>query len=124
VIAVTKANLIKPGMHGMRCEVRSVTLSSFTPPIETSELVLLGKCEISADDLLMPSAERTTRNEAASGWTSSSTAGGASVGTCEGGDLGRLVVAQIDRLVTRARLQARSSQRPARSVVDRRAQRA
>jgi hypothetical protein len=63
VIAVTKANLIKPGMHGMRCEVRSVTLSHFTPPIETSELVLLGKCEISADDLLMSSADRTERRK-------------------------------------------------------------
>jgi putative DNA primase/helicase len=64
VLAVTKANLIKPGMHGLRCEVRSVTLNAFTPPVETSELALIGKCDISADDLLMPTAERTTRNEA------------------------------------------------------------
>jgi putative DNA primase/helicase len=63
VIAVTKANLVKPGMYGMRCEVRSVTLThGLREPIETSELVLLGKCEITADDLLMPSAERTERN--------------------------------------------------------------
>lgn len=65
VIAITKANLVKPGTYGLRCEVRSVTLGSFTPPIETSELALIGKCEISGDDLLMPSAERTVRLEAA-----------------------------------------------------------
>jgi putative DNA primase/helicase len=64
VLAVTKANLVKPGSFSMRCEVRSVTLPTFTPPIETSELVLTGKCDVSADDLLMPTAERTTRNEA------------------------------------------------------------
>lgn len=63
VIAITKANLIKPGTYGIRCEVRSVTLEAFTPPIETSELALLGKCEINADDLLMPSQDRTARME-------------------------------------------------------------
>jgi hypothetical protein len=63
VIAVTKANLVKPGAYGMLCEVQSVTLTHGLPaPIETSQLVLLGKCEVSADDLLMPSAERSERN--------------------------------------------------------------
>jgi hypothetical protein len=62
VLAITKANLVKPGSFSMRCEVRSVTLSTYTPPIETSELALIGKCDISADDLLMPSAERSERN--------------------------------------------------------------
>ena len=61
IIAVTKANLVKPGAYGIRCEVRSVTLTHTDPPIETSTLALLGKCEISADDLLMPSAERSER---------------------------------------------------------------
>lgn len=65
VIALTKANLIKPGNHSIRCEVRSVTLTAGVPePIETSELVLLGKCDISADDLLLSSGERTARVEA------------------------------------------------------------
>jgi hypothetical protein len=63
VIAVTKANLIKPGMHGMLCEVRTATLRQLTPPIETSELVLLGNCEISADDLLMSTGEREERRK-------------------------------------------------------------
>lgn len=67
VIAITKANLIKPGRFGLRCEVRSVTLPGFTPPVETSELALTGKCDISADDLLMSSGDRTVRMEAA-GW--------------------------------------------------------
>jgi hypothetical protein len=31
VIAVTKANLVKPGMYGMRCEVRSITLTHGLP---------------------------------------------------------------------------------------------
>lgn len=68
VIALTKANLIKPGNHSIRCEVRSTTLTPHThgvpEPIETSQLVLLGKCEISADDLLLSSADRTARVEA------------------------------------------------------------
>jgi hypothetical protein len=63
VLVVTKANLVKPGTYGLRCEVRSVTLPTYTPPIETSELVMTGKCDISADDLLMPAGERSTRNE-------------------------------------------------------------
>jgi putative DNA primase/helicase len=65
IIALTKANLVKPGNYGLRCEVRSVTLPQTAPPIETSELVLTGKCEINPDDLLMPTAERVTRIEAA-----------------------------------------------------------
>jgi hypothetical protein len=65
IIAVTKANLIKSGTFGLRCEMRSVTLSQFTPPIETSELALVGKCDITADDLLMSAADRSTRMEAA-----------------------------------------------------------
>jgi hypothetical protein len=75
IIAVTKANLIRPGTYGMRCEVRSVTLRAFTPPIETSELVLLGKCEITADDLLLPASERSTRVEAVT-WLDEFLAGG------------------------------------------------
>jgi hypothetical protein len=63
VIALTKANLVRPGNYGLRCEVRSVTLPGHTPPIETSELVLLGRCEISADDLLLSTAERSSRLE-------------------------------------------------------------
>jgi putative DNA primase/helicase len=62
VLAVTKANLVKPGNYAMECEVRSATLSAYTPPIETSELVLVGKCNVTADDLLMPSIERADRN--------------------------------------------------------------
>jgi hypothetical protein len=66
VLAVTKANLVKPGTYSLRCEVRSVELSQFTPPIETSELALIGKCDVTADDLLAPGAERSTRIEAGS----------------------------------------------------------
>lgn len=61
VLAMTKANLVKPGAYSLRCEVRSVMLSALTPPIETSELALVGKCDVSADDLLAPSAERSNR---------------------------------------------------------------
>jgi hypothetical protein len=65
VIAVTKANLVKPGMYGMRCEVRSITLThGLAEPIETSRLDLLGKCEITADDLLISTGEREERQKA------------------------------------------------------------
>lgn len=65
VLAITKANLAGAGNHALRCEVRSaVAYDSRNEPIPTSELVLTGKCEISADDLLMSSSERTTRIEA------------------------------------------------------------
>jgi hypothetical protein len=65
VLAVTKANLVKPGTYSLRCEVRSVTLPGYAPPIETSELALLGKCDVSADDLLMGHEDRTVRMEVA-----------------------------------------------------------
>lgn len=65
VIALTKANMVpRADTHSLRCEVRSVMLGTFTPPIPTSELVLLGRCSITADDLLLPSGERSTRLEA------------------------------------------------------------
>src|SRR4051794_18451944 len=38
VLAMTKANLVKPGAYSLLCEVRSATLNTLTPPIETSEL--------------------------------------------------------------------------------------
>ena len=65
IIAVTKANLVKPGRFGLRCEVRSATLTGYGQPIETSDLALTGKCDISADDLMMSGSDRTTRMEAA-----------------------------------------------------------
>ena len=65
ILAVTKANLVKPGTYSMRCEIRSVVLPGYAEPIETSELALLGKCDVSADDLLMGAGERETRMEAA-----------------------------------------------------------
>jgi hypothetical protein len=65
VLAVTKANLARAGTHALRCEVRSANIvDSRGRPIATSELALTGKCEISADDLLMPATERTARIEA------------------------------------------------------------
>lgn len=66
VLAITKANLANAGNHALRCEVRPATvLDSHGDPIGTSELALTGKCEIAADDLLMPASERTARMEAA-----------------------------------------------------------
>jgi putative DNA primase/helicase len=65
VLAITKANLAGAGTHAFRCEVRAaVAYNNAGHPITTSELALTGKCEISADDLLMPATERTARIEA------------------------------------------------------------
>lgn len=64
VIALTKANLVKPGNHAKECEVRSATLGSYDPPIETSELVIVGDCKIDAETLLLSVSERTARVEA------------------------------------------------------------
>jgi putative DNA primase/helicase len=65
VLAITKANLAGAGTHALRCEVRTATAyNNAGHPITTSELALTGKCEISADDLLMPASERTARIEA------------------------------------------------------------
>jgi AAA domain-containing protein len=66
ILAITKSNLARAGNHAMRAEVRGATVrDSQGQPVETSELALVGKCEVSADDLLMPAAERTARLEAA-----------------------------------------------------------
>jgi hypothetical protein len=64
VFALTKANLVKPGNHAVECKVQSATLTTFTPPIETSELVLVGTCKIDAETLLLSVTERSTRMEA------------------------------------------------------------
>lgn len=65
ILAVTKSNLAGAGNHALRCEVRSaVAYDNHGEPVPTSELALVGKCEISADDLLMTASERSTRIEA------------------------------------------------------------
>jgi putative DNA primase/helicase len=78
VLAVTKANLAGAGNHALRCEVHSAMVyDNAGHPIATSELALIGKADIAADDLLMSSADRSARVEAAEwlddfvgdGWT-------------------------------------------------------
>lgn len=64
VFALTKANLVKPGNHAVECKVQTATLSAYTPPIETSELVIVGDCKIDAETLLLSASERTARVEA------------------------------------------------------------
>jgi hypothetical protein len=66
VLAITKANLAGAGNHALRCEVQSAMVyDNAGHPIATSELALIGKADIGADDLLMSSADRSARVEAA-----------------------------------------------------------
>lgn len=65
IVGLSKSNLARKTGTSMRLEIVEVTVHEDDgEAIETTRIEMRGLCEINADDLLMPTTERTTRIEA------------------------------------------------------------
>jgi hypothetical protein len=65
IVGLSKSNLARKKNTSMRLEIVETNVSESGVTVETSRLEMRGLCEITADDLLMPTTERATRVEAA-----------------------------------------------------------
>jgi hypothetical protein len=63
VFGLSKSNLARKAGTSMRLEIVEMTVHEDGEAIETTRVEMRGLCEISPDDLLMPSTERTSRVE-------------------------------------------------------------